>query len=274
MNEQQITSYGTLVYNKLHGWLTTTVEMLPNFVVAIIVFILFYLLARFIRTLTYKFSQRLSSAPAVSNLIASLVYIIFLMMGLFISLNILNLDKAVTSLLAGAGIIGLALGFAFQDLTANFISGLFITFKKPFAVGQVIETNGFKGTVDEIELRSTTMVTDDGLRVIIPNKDIFQKPIINHSLTPLRRIVLTFGMPPTQQTDQAEAIINRIVAEIPGVQADKAKTAWFTGMDIATKQLLITVTCWVDSQVPDAYPKTVHLITSQVISSLKGANLM
>ncbi|MFB6454018.1 mechanosensitive ion channel family protein [Chitinophaga sp. Hz27] len=274
MNEQQITNYGTLVFTKLHHWVTAMVEMLPNMVVAIIVFTLFYLLARFVRGITYKFSHRLSSAVAVSNLIASIMFIIFLMMGLFISLNILNLDKAVTSLLAGAGIIGLALGFAFQDLTANFISGLFITFKKPFEVGQVIETNGFTGTVEEIELRSTTMVTDDGLRVIIPNKDVFQKPIINHSLTPLRRIVLTFGIPATQQTDQVESIIDNIVRALPGVHPDKPKTVWFTGMDVATGKMLVAVTCWVDSQIPEAYPKTVHAITQQVISSLKGANLM
>ncbi|MDQ0106508.1 small-conductance mechanosensitive channel [Chitinophaga terrae (ex Kim and Jung 2007)] len=274
MESNQPVGYLEMIYNKLHGWLDTAVKMLPNLVVAILVFIFFLFIARFIRKITYSFSNRLSEAPAISNLVASIVYLIFLLIGVFIALNVLRLDKAVTSLLAGAGIIGLALGFAFQDLTANFISGIFITFKKPFEVGHVIETNGFTGTVSEIELRSTTMVTDDGLHVIIPNKDVFQKPIINHSLTPMRRIVLSFAIPMNVQLADAERIITDIVKGMKDVQPDKPKTVLFTGIDGVNNKALVRLVCWVSSSMPDAYDRVVHELVTQVVVKLKSASLM
>ncbi|SHL46115.1 Mechanosensitive ion channel [Chitinophaga jiangningensis] len=274
MDTNQATAYGSLIFNKLHNWLVALIKMLPNMAVAIIIFIVFFFLAKFIRKITYKFSTRLSEAPAISNLVASIMYLIFLMMGLFIALNVLQLDKAVTSLLAGAGIIGLALGFAFQDLTANFISGIFITFKKPFEVGHVIETNGFSGTVEEIELRSTTMVTEDGLRVIIPNKDVFQKPIINHSLTPLRRIVLNFVIPLSASLGEAEKIMTDIVLKMKDVQPDRPKTIWFTGIDGVNNKAQVRLSCWVDSAKPDVYERVTHDLIVQVTSALKGASLM
>ena len=106
---------------------------------------------------------------------SAIIYSLVIIIGLMTSLNIMNLDKTVSSLLAGVGIIGLALGFAFQDLTANFIAGAFMAFKRPFEVGHKIETNGFIGKIDHIHLRSTTMITDGGLYVIIPNKGHFSE---------------------------------------------------------------------------------------------------
>jgi small conductance mechanosensitive channel len=271
MNEP-FSSYTNLIYDKLHHWLVAAVKMMPNFVLAILMFSLFLLLARFTRKLSFRFSRRLSDTPAIANLVSSVLFIIFILLGVFISLNILRLDKAVTSLLAGAGIIGLALGFAFQDLTANFISGIFITFRKPFEVGHIIETNGFTGTVDAIQLRSTTMITADGLHVIIPNKEIFQKPIINHSLTPLRRITLTFSIPMSDKLKEAEKIMTDIVTGMKDVIPDKPKAVWFTGIDGSSIKVILS--CWVSNESEDAYERTTHELISKVTTALKAAALI
>ena len=79
--------------------------------------------------------------------------------GVFVALGVVGLDKTVTSLLAGAGIIGLALAFAFQDLAANFLSGVAISVRHPFRIADIIETNDFLGTVKAINLRSTELLT-------------------------------------------------------------------------------------------------------------------
>jgi small conductance mechanosensitive channel len=131
----------TLVKQTLTAWMETFIKMLPNLVLAILVFVGFSYLAKFLRKLMYRLLLKVSHKPAISGLFSSIFYIFILFVGLFISLQLLHLDKTITSLLAGAGIIGLALGFAFQDLTANFISGVFIIFRKPFDVGNVIDTN-------------------------------------------------------------------------------------------------------------------------------------
>lgn len=266
------TGYQQLILDKLYRWGTAAIKMLPNLVVAIIVLVLFWLAARLLRGLANRLVWKITETAAISGLVASTVYLLVLLVGLFISLNVLRLDKAVTSLLAGAGIIGLALGFAFQDLTANFISGIFITFRKPFAVGHIIETNGFTGTVNNIRLRSTTMITADGLHVIIPNKDIFQKPIINHSLTPLRRISLTFTLPAGERLPEAEKIMLDIVRQTKVVMTNRPRTVRFDSIDGGNVKALLC--CWVNNEQEGTYEDTVHELIVNVTGALKKAGIL
>jgi small conductance mechanosensitive channel len=109
-------------------------------------------------------------------------------------LSVLNLDKAVTSILAGAGILGLALAFAFQDIAANFMLGIFLLFRRPLAVGDIVSTNDHMGVVEEINLRDTMIRTFQGQRVIIPNKDVFQNTIENYTVLGKRRLDLGVGV--------------------------------------------------------------------------------
>jgi small conductance mechanosensitive channel len=109
-------------------------------------------------------------------------------------LAIIGLDKAVTSLLAGVGIVGLALGFAFQDIASNFVSGILLAIRKPVQIGDVIESNDHFGTVININLRSTIILSMQGQHVHIPNKDIYNKPIKNFSEEGKRRIDLKCGV--------------------------------------------------------------------------------
>ena len=113
--------------------------MLPNLVLAIIVVAAAYFLAKLIRNVSYKVTQRVSSSDSVSGVVSVILQTLTMFLALTIALNILNLDKAVASLLAGVGIIGLALGFAFQDLSSNFISGLYMAFRRPFEIGDKVE---------------------------------------------------------------------------------------------------------------------------------------
>ncbi|MBC9912927.1 mechanosensitive ion channel family protein [Chitinophaga varians] len=265
------TGYQDLIFDKLYRWSIAAMKMLPNLVVAIIVLVLFWLFARLLRRLAWRLVWKMTETAAISGLVASTVYLLLLLMGLFISLNVLRLDKAVTSLLAGAGIIGLALGFAFQDLTANFISGIFITFRKPFAVGHTIETNGFTGTVNNIQLRSTTMITADGLHVMIPNKEIFQKPIINHSLTPLRRITLTFTLPVSERLPEAEKIMLDIVRQNKSVLTNQPRTVRFDSIDGGNVKALLC--CWVNNEQEGTFEDAVHELIVQVTGALKKAGL-
>lgn len=247
--------------------------MLPNLAVAILVLAFFFMLSRFIRKLVYRLVLRLTHTEAVSGLFSSIAYLFFCFVGLFIALNVLQLDKTVSSLLAGAGIIGLALGFAFQDLTANFISGIFITFRKPFDVGHQIETNGFTGNVEHIQLRSTTLRTLDGLHVIIPNKEIFQKPIINHSLTPVRRISLTFNVPiANEQMPAAQNLLQQALKDVPRLTTDRPLQVLFSNIDGVNVK--VTVNCWITYDTDtlhdnDLYDQAMHDVITRVTTVLR-----
>jgi small-conductance mechanosensitive channel len=255
-----------LVKTKLEGWLTGFVKLLPNLALAVLIFVLFFLISKYLRRLIYRTLLKFSDKPAVSNLFSSIIYIAFLFVGLFISLELLHLEKTIASLLAGAGIIGLALGFAFQDLTANFISGLFIIFRKPFDVGQDIDSNGFNGTVQEIKLRSTTLRTYQGLHIIIPNKDIFQKPITNYSLSGDRRIDIVLTLPFKTDADRIGQSLIKSLSDIPNIKKDKKPEVYF--LDYTGDTIKIEIWCWIDNTTASDYTRAKHEVIKKIHETL------
>lgn len=259
-----------LIRQKLSAWATEFVRLLPNLVIAILVFIIFFFLAKLARRFSQKLMLKISRRPVISGLMATVVYIIILMMGLFISLELMHLDKAVTTLLAGAGVIGLALGFAFQDLTANFISGVFIIFRKPFDAGHVVETNGFTGTIELIQLRSTTIKTMQGLQVILPNKDIFQKPITNYTLSERRRIDLVFTLPVKANTKEMLDRIRAAVGDVSELDRDAPTEIHFT--EIAGDNIKLEIWCWVKNTMPESFYRARNEVIQKMQTVLAADN--
>jgi small conductance mechanosensitive channel len=250
----EIARWGTLIFDKLERWGTTLIKMLPNLTMAVIVLVAAYFIARLIRHLAYKTTFRISKSDSVSSVVSVILQSLTIIFAFTISLNILNLDKAVASLLAGVGIIGLALGFAFQDLSSNFISGLYMAFRRPFEIGDKVETNAFIGTISKIELRSTTITTTAGLHVIIPNKDIFQKAIINYSRSDVRRVELDFTVPNSTDLSSAESLVRQALEEIGSAISEIE--FYYTGID--DPKIKLTVSFQIDNNEPKGFMMLRH----------------
>lgn len=183
-----------LLTNKLTLWVKEFIRLLPNIVLASVILVLGLFIAKYIRKIALKLIRKVSHIETINTLFGSVMYAISIGVVFFIVLSVLNLDKAVTSILAGAGILGLALAFAFQDIAANFMSGIFLSFRRPLAVGDIIQSNDHMGIVEEVNLRDTMIRTFQGQRVIIPNKDVFQNTIENYSVLGKRRLDLSVGV--------------------------------------------------------------------------------
>ena len=183
-----------LLTNKLTLWVKEFIRLLPNIVLAAVILVLGLYVAKLIRKLALKLIRKVSHIETINNLFASVMYAVAVGVVFFIVLSVLNLDKAVTSILAGAGILGLALAFAFQDIAANFMSGIFLSFRRPLEVGDIVKTNEEMGVVEKISLRDTMIRTFEGQRVIIPNKDVFQNKIENYTVLGKRRLDLAVGV--------------------------------------------------------------------------------
>ncbi len=245
-----------LIQDKLTRWWVYIIKMLPNFALAVIVLLLFIFAARLAQRLSQKFFMSVSKSESISGLVSGILYSLVIIFGIMTALQIMQLDKAVSSLLAGVGIIGLALGFAFQDLTANFISGAFIAFKRPFDIGHTIETNGFTGTIQEIRLRSTTLRTYAGLHVIIPNKDIFQKPIINYSLTEERKVELEFQIVNTVDLDFIAGRIKNALDKAASNDTIRNIEVYFSA--IADPKIQVYISFWTSNKHPQEFMKARH----------------
>lgn len=216
-----ISKYYNIIVEKLMEWTEQLVEMLPNFVLAVIVLIIFVFAAKLIKKVSENVLNRTLNNRSLSSLVARVIYIIVITIGAFVALGLLNLDKTVTSLLAGAGIIGLALGFAFQDIATNFIAGFFMAVKRPFKIGQVIHCEGHSGVIRRIGIRTTEITSFQGQEVIIPNKMLFQNPLINDSENVYKRIDLNVGVSYGEDLERVRDIAIEAVKNTPNIYTGK-----------------------------------------------------
>lgn len=239
-----------LIFERLEGWVKTAVISLPNLAVALLVILLFNFVSRYFRRLVVRGFDRFSNNVSLINLTGTVAQLAVMMLGIFIALDVLGLEKTVASLLAGAGVLALAIGFAFQDLTANFISGTIIALQRPIEVGDVVNTNGFQGKVVSIKLRSVVLDNGGGQTIEIPSKDVFQKPIINFSRSGLRRIELTAGVSHLDDLSKAQQVAISAVKALPFIRKDKPIEMHYKGVTLEMIQFLVWF--WIDPAKVDA----------------------
>jgi small conductance mechanosensitive channel len=233
-----------LVFGQVNGWARAIVRHLPNLAVAILVIFLFGLLARLVRNLVVRALGRVSDNPGLVTLTGTIAVLVVNAAGLFVALGVLGLDKTVTSLLAGAGVIALAVGFAFQDLTTNFISGTFIALQRPIQVGDVVETNGFTGKVVEIKLRSVLLNNGQGQEIEIPSKDVFQKPLTNFSRTGQRRIEVSAGLSYLDDLEKAQRVALKAIRALPFALKNPPVELHYRGFTMDHVQFVVWF--WID----------------------------
>lgn len=228
--EDLTTTVGKLA-DKLADWLDALVLALPNLVVALVVVVVAAVAARVVRRALHavllRASARTPSARNVVDLLSTLAYLVVLVVGTFVALGVLRLDGVVTSLLAGAGIVGLALGFAFQDIASNFIAGVMMAVRAPFVIGQTVETNGVTGVVADLALRSTTIDTPTGQRVIVPNAKVFGGVIVNHSARGEQRVDVTCGVAYDADLRRAQAVAVAAGESVDGRLESRPVEAFF-----------------------------------------------
>jgi len=198
----------------LSHWLEAVVVLAPSLLVAVLLVTAAVFASRTAQRLVRRLMLKLTDNVPVSELLAVMARVALVALALFFALGVLDLDKTVTSLLAGVGVVGLALGFAFQDIAANFMSGLILAFRGPFVVGDLVELAGHRGRIKHISLRASELETLDGLTVLVPNKEVFQSAIINYTRTPDRRMDLPVG---TAYCDDMEKVRGVVLAAVRGV---------------------------------------------------------
>ncbi len=254
-----------LFSSKVVDWLHEFVLLLPNIFLAAVILALGFLLAGTIRKISKRLAMRFSKNATLTNLFSSIIYLFFVGITIFIVLSILQLDKAVTSILAGAGLLGLALAFAFQDIAANFISGIFISFRRPIHIGDIVKIGDYMGKITDINLRDTVVLTFQGQMVIIPNKNVFQNPIENYSLLGKRRLDLTVGVSYDSDLESVQQITLDAVKDIEGLSPDDEVTMYYT--EFADSSINYIIRLWISNPEQSQY----WIVSNKVIINIKKA---
>lgn len=162
------------------------------------------------------------------NLVSNLTSVILAIIILFIVLSIFNLNSTINKLLATAGVLGLAIGLALQDPLNNLFSGVFMSVKKLYNIGDLVETNGYFGKISSIDLRTTKLILPTGEEVIIPNKEVVQNPLKNFSITGQRRIDLTCGVSYGDDLEKVKTLTLNTIKSIKDIAANKPIEFMFT----------------------------------------------
>lgn len=242
MFEQFSESFSSLI-NKMQGWIDSIVLALPNIVLASIVLGVSIFFARYFKKIVTNGLYRTTNNKTVVGVISNISVAAFMIVSLFVILNILNLSEAVTALLGTAGVIGLAVGLALQDPLINLFSGVLMSVKDYYQVGDLIETNGYFGKIQKITLRSTVIAQPDGQEVIIPNKEVLQNPLKNFSHNGRRRIELDCGVAYGDDLESVEKIaVNAI--ENSGLSIREVNPIEFYFMEFGDSSINFRIRFW------------------------------
>ncbi len=223
----------------LAGLARDMVAGLPLAVLALVLLPLFWLLSCWVRrSVGWGLSQRLQS-PMLARLISNVMALPVLLIGFYIVLQMAGLTSLAVSVLGGAGVIGIVVGFAFRDIAENFLAGILLSIRQPFQRGDMIRVAGEQGMVRNLNSRSTILVSLEGNHIVIPNAAVFKSVIVNYSSAPHRREMLDVGIGYDDSVAVAQTVISRVLADHPAVQAEPAPMVLVDSLGAATVNLRI-----------------------------------
>ncbi len=221
-----------VAFGLLRSWRKSLVEEMrtrgPGWLLRFFMFVVILLVSRTIAVLMRRIvsrgarSSRFNSSQLLQDTLVSWSARIVMMVGFLIALSQLGIE--IGALLAGLGIAGFVLGFALQDSLSNFAAGAMILIYRPFDVGDVVEAAGVSGTVNQMSLVSTTIMTFDNQTLIVPNTKIWGDVIRNVTAQKTRRVDLTFGVRYGDDIDHVERVIREVLAQHDSILADPPPT--------------------------------------------------
>ncbi len=193
--------------------------MLPLLAAASVIFVLLLFAARGVRHLAEKALRR-SSNRSAAIAISRLLYVAMVGLAVLIAVTIAFPSMTPGRLISVLGVGGIAIGFAFKDIFQNLLAGVLILLRHPFRVGDEITTGEFTGTVEAIETRATFIRTYDGRRVIIPNGDVYTKPVTVISAYDMLRSEYDVGIGYGDDLAEAKMIALEAMKRVDGVLDD------------------------------------------------------
>ena len=166
------------IINHLQSYYNSIVDITPKLLLAIIVVLTSWFIASRLRIFADRRLKRKMDDHLLAAFIANLINAILIIIGILLMFRLIGLTGVVQSVLAGAGITAFIVGFALKDIGENFLAGILLAFKRPFSVGDIIESNGVKGKVVALNLRDT-QIKSDSKNIFIPNALLIKNTLIN-----------------------------------------------------------------------------------------------
>lgn len=238
----------TTVYQGLKAQVTNLVKALPLLLVGIV---LFGLVTWFGSWLSNRKNmwQRLTPNPFVAELLAQTIKVIFIIFGLILALSLIGAETVLGTLLGGAGVIGIAVGFAVKDTIENYIASLMLSIRQPFRARDHIVINGQEGIVVRLTSRATILMTLDGNQLRIPNAEVFKGTILNYTKNPERRFTFELGVDANDDPLAAIKVGLDAIHQLAFVLDEPKAIAVIT--NVGDSNIILEFQVWVDQSETD-----------------------
>jgi small conductance mechanosensitive channel len=233
----------TTAWGKVQAMFDSLILMLPNIVLALIVFALFFLIARAIKALVKRLTRTRRQARNLGMVLGRLSQGTIILVGLFVALAIVFPSFKPGDLVQLLGISGVAIGFAFRDILQNFLAGILILLTEPFQIDDQIVFKDYEGTVEDIQTRATTVRTYDGRRIVIPNAELFTNSVTVNTAFENRRLEYDVGIGYGDNIEQAKQLMIEAIASVDGVLRQPPPEALV--MELADSTVNIRARWWI-----------------------------
>lgn len=236
---------------------------LPLLVVALLVLWITWMVGRWLsrRTMLDRVSKR---NPFLRDLTHTTVRWIVALLGILIALEIMNATALVGALLGTAGVLGIALGFAFKETLENYLAGILMSLRQPFSPRDHVVIDGNEGIVVALTSRATILMTPDGNHLRLPNALVFRSVMLNYTRNPSRRFEFDVGIGVNEDLVLAQRIGIRILLALDGVLDNPPPRAFIAALGESNVQ--VRYHGWVDQRTHDFL-----MVKSEAIRRVKSA---
>lgn len=256
------------VINHLEGYYNSIVDLTPKFILAILVILVSWFIASRVgifagNRLKTKMHDRL-----LAVFIARLIKSVLIIIGILFMFRIIGLEGVAQSMLAGAGISAFVIGFALKDIGENFLAGILLAFKRPFSIGDIIESNGVKGEVINLNLRDTEVKSDSKI-IYIPNALLIKNTLINYNSQGFLLQTFTVGLEYGSDYTRAIELVKEILGNSEEVtEKDHENAAVITDV-IAGGIIQLNIRYWVKTASTTENSECRSKIIAAVLKKLK-----
>ncbi len=220
------------------GW-----EALPLVGLAIAVFLVVLIIGHLLASWKALW-QRLTPNPFLAEIVAQAIRFIAIIIGLVTALNLIGATALMGAILGGAGVIGLAIGFAVRDTVENYIASIMLSLRQPFRANDHVLIDAHEGRVVRLTSRATILMTLDGNHLRVPNSTVFKAVILNYTRNPERRFEFDLGVDAEDDPVAAMATGLEAMGRLDSILDEPKPDALIK--TVGDSNILITFMAWID----------------------------
>jgi small-conductance mechanosensitive channel len=255
-------------WHEIIGMGVSFAHALPKLVVAAIVLVAVVWAGRGVGSLVRSAFARFSEHPYVSVIVGRMARIVVAVLGTLVAISIAFPSFTPANLIQVLGIGSVAVGFAFKDIFQNFLAGILILLTRPFRIGDQVQYDRYEGTVEDIQTRATLIATYDGLRVVVPNGNVFTNIVVVRTAYPRRRLQVSLPVYAGQDLDELKRRARETVAGVEGVLADPGPEPLLVQLDDGAIRL--RVRWWIQTPIQTGAKVETDRVLSALAKALGG----